>query len=404
MAFFELLIAILLGILAGIFTGLTPGIHINLVSLLVVSSSAYLLDFVSLPSLGVFIISMAIAHTFLDILPAIFLGAPNEATALGVLPGHKLLLQGMGYEAVKLTVIGSLSSLILAILLFPLLIIVFPLIYDDIRPYIGFILIAVVIYMVFIERGLDKKFWAFFVFLISGILGILTLTMPNLKQPLFPLLSGLFGLSMLIISLSQKVEIPKQRITENIILSKFQSIKSILAGTFSGSIVSFFPGMGPAQAAVIGSNIFGSLGTYSFLILIGSIGTVDMVVSLVTLYTLDRARNGAVFAIRELLASIDLSTLILFIGAALLAGGIATFLVLYLARIFARLIEKVNYSILCLSVILLVSILVFYFSSWLGLLILIVSTAIGLIPNIVDVKRSHSMGCLMLPVILFFIL
>ena len=396
--------ALLLGVLAGIFTGLTPGIHINLVSLLVVSSSAYLLDFVSLPSLGVFIISMAIAHTFLDILPAIFLGAPNEATALGVLPGHKLLLQGMGYEAVKLTVIGSLSSLILAILLFPLLIIVFPLIYEDIRPFIGFILIAVVIYMILIEKGLDKKFWAFVVFLISGILGILALTMPNLKQPLFPLLSGLFGLSMLIVSLSQKVEIPKQRITENIILPKFQSIKSVLAGTFSGTIVSFFPGMGPAQAAVIGSNIFGSLGTYAFLILIGSIGTVDMVISMVTFYTLDRARNGAIFAIQELLDKIDLSTLILFIATALIAAGLATFLVLFLARVFAKLIGKVNYSFLCISVILLVTSLVFYFSSWLGLLILIASTAIGIIPNIVDVKRSHSMGCLMLPVILFFIL
>ena len=396
--------ALLLGVLAGIFTGLTPGIHVNLVSLLVVSSSSYLLGIFSLPSLGIFIISMAIAHTFLDILPAIFLGAPNEATALGVLPGHKLLLQGMGYEAVKLTVIGSLSSLILAILLFPLLIIIFPLIYDDIRPYIGFILIAVVIYMILIEKGMDKKFWAFVVFLISGILGILALTMPNLKQPLFPLLSGLFGLSMLIVSLSQKVEIPKQRITENIILPKFQSIKSILAGTFSGSIVSFFPGMGPAQAAVIGSNIFGSLGTYAFLILIGSIGTVDMVISMVTFYTLDRARNGAIFAIQELLDKIDLSTLILFIATALIAAGLATFLVLYLARVFAKLIEKVNYSFLCISVILLVTSLVFYFSSWLGLSILIISTAIGIIPNIVDVKRSHSMGCLMLPVILFFIL
>ena len=209
---------------------------------------------------------------------------------------------------------------------------------------------------------------------------------------------------MLIISLSEKVQIPKQRITENIKLSKFENARSIFAGTFSGSIVSLFPGMGPAQAAVIGSTVFGSLGSYSFLILIGSIGTVDMVTSLVSFYTLDRARNGAVFAVRELLGQIDFNTLLLFIGTALLAGGIATFLVLYLARIFAKMIEKVNYSMMCLSVIVLVTALVFYFTSWLGLLILIVSTSIGLIPNIVDVKRSHSMGCLMLPVILFFIL
>ena len=150
--FLEFLIAALLGIIAGIFTGLIPGVHINLVSILLVSVSAYLLDFVSLPSLGVFIISMAIAHTFLNVLPAIFLGAPDADTALGVLPGHKLLLQGMGYEAVKLTVLGSLLSLIMAIILIPLFIVIVPKIYETLQPYIGFILLGVAIYMVLIEN------------------------------------------------------------------------------------------------------------------------------------------------------------------------------------------------------------------------------------------------------------
>ena len=119
---------------------------------------------------------------------------------------------------------------------------------------------------------------------------------------------------------------------------------------------------------------------------------------------MDRARNGAIFAIQELLDKIDVNTLILFIGTALLAAGLATFLVLLLARVFARLMTKVNYRALCFSIIILVTSLVFYFCSWIGLLILIISTAVGLIPNIIDVKRSHSMGCLMLPVILFFLL
>jgi len=402
--FLEFLIAAFLGILAGIFTGLIPGIHINLVSLLVVSFSVYLLDIFSFTALGVFIISMAITHTFLDILPAIFLGAPDADTALGVLPGHRLLLQGMGYEAVKLTVIGSLSSLILAVFLFPLFIILVPNIYESIQPLIGFILLIIVIYMVLIEKGLNGKFWALAVFTMAGILGIMDLTMPNLKQPLFPMLSGLFGISMLIVSLSNKVEIPKQRITDTIKIPKFENIRALIAGTFSGSFVSFFPGLGPAQAAILGSQIMGKLSTYSFLILIGSINTVNMAVSLVSLYTINKARNGAVLAIRELLTTIDLNTLIIFLAAIMFAGGIATFLALYLAKFFIKLVEKVNYSYLAISVIILITILVFYFSSWMGLLILVIATAIGIVPNIVNVKRSHSMGCLMLPVILFFIL
>jgi putative membrane protein len=402
--FLEFLIAALLGILAGIVTGLIPGIHINLVSLLVVSVSVHLLDLFSFTALGIFIISMAITHTFLDILPAIFLGAPDADTALGVLPGHKLLLQGMGYEAVKLTVIGSLSSLILAIFLFPLFIFIIPNVYETIQPFIGYMLLLVVIYMVLAEKGLNKKFWALTIFMMAGILGIIDLTMPNLKQPLFPMLSGLFGVSMLVVSLSNKVEIPKQRITDTIKVSKSQNLKALFAGTFSGSFVSFFPGLGPAQAAILGSNLVGKLSTYTFLILIGSINTVNMAVSLVSLYTINKARNGAVLAIRELLTTIDLNTLIIFLATILFAGGIATFLALFLAKFFIKLVEKINYQYLGLSIIILIIVMVFYFSSWMGLLILAVATAIGIIPNIVNVKRSHSMGCLMLPVILFFIL
>lgn len=402
--FLELLIAALLGILAGIITGLIPGIHINLVSLLVVSLSAYLLGIFSPVSLGIFIISMAITHTFLDVIPAIFLGAPDADTALGVLPGHRLLLQGMGYEAVKLTVIGSLFSLILVVLLVPLFIKIVTNIYEAIQPWIGWILLGVVIYMILIEEGMDKKFWSLIVFSVAGVLGIIVLTMPNLKQPLFPLLSGLFGLSMLIVSLTKKVEIPKQRITEHIKISKVDTVRSLTAGLSVSSIFAYLPGLGPAQAAILGSQIMGKLGTYPFLILIGSINTVNMAVSLITLYTIDKARNGAVLAIKEILTSIDLNVLVIFLAAILFAGGIAVFLALFFTRIFVKVIEKINYSMLCIFSISLITILAFYFSSWLGLLILITSTAIGVIPNIVNVKRSHSMGCLMLPVILFFLL
>src|SRR3989338_4300814 len=110
MAFIEVAVALFLGILIGIFTGIAPGIHINLVSVLVVASAPFLLQFTSALSLVVFIISLAITHTFLDTLTTIYLGAPDEAQALNVLPGHRLLMKGAGHSAVLYTIMGSLGS------------------------------------------------------------------------------------------------------------------------------------------------------------------------------------------------------------------------------------------------------------------------------------------------------
>ena len=98
----QILLAVLIGCGFGIITGLIPGIHVNLVSMMLISMSGYLLGFTQPIVLGVFIIALAVTHTFLDSIPSIFLGAPDADMALNVLPGHKMLLEGKGYEAVKL--------------------------------------------------------------------------------------------------------------------------------------------------------------------------------------------------------------------------------------------------------------------------------------------------------------
>ena len=126
--FLEILFAIALGVASGIFTGLIPGIHINLIAVFLISIAPIILTITTPITLIVFIIAMAITHTFLDSIPGIYLGAPDEAMALSVLPGHKLLLKGQGHKAVTLTVIGSLSALLIAFLCAPLFIKIFPII------------------------------------------------------------------------------------------------------------------------------------------------------------------------------------------------------------------------------------------------------------------------------------
>ena len=87
-----------------------------------------------------------------------------------------------------------------------------------------------------------------------------------------------------------------------------------------------------------------------------------MAVSLVSLYAIDKARNGAVLAIKEILTTIDLNTLILFLAIILLVGGIVTFLTLYLTKFFIKLIERVNYSMLAIAVIVLITIFSIFIS------------------------------------------
>ena len=104
---FEIFFVLFLGILIGIITGLVPGIHVNLVATTLFAISPILLNYFEPLSLAVFIISLSLTHSFLDTIPSIYLGAPENENALSVLPGQKMLLRGEGYQAVKITILGT---------------------------------------------------------------------------------------------------------------------------------------------------------------------------------------------------------------------------------------------------------------------------------------------------------
>ncbi len=396
----EILIAILIGCFLGIITGLTPGIHINLVAVIILSLTPLLSQYVSILTLAVAIITMSITHTFLDALPSIFLGAPDSGLELSVLPGHKLLLEGRGYEAVVLTAIGSLFAVILMVAFAPIGLPLIKTIYPIIQNFIPYILILFSILLIY--RDTKSKSLALIIFLLSGVLGLITLNL-QLKEPLFPLLSGLFGISILLTSILQKTKIPKQKFTE-VTLNKKDIAKSMGSGFFASFLVGLFPGLGSSQAAIVATSGQKEIKPEKFLIILGGINTFVMIVSFLALYSIDKARSGSVVVISKILQSTNIDHLILFLAVSLIAAGIATWLTLKFAKIFSNLMSKVNYNKLCLGIIALIVVLVTILTGWLGLLVLVVSTFLGLVPNLAGMGKNHLMGCLILPVILFFLL
>ncbi len=395
----EITLAFILGILAGTFTGLFPGIHINLIAAILITLAPSL-SFLPIIALVIFIVSMSITHTFTDFIPSTFLGAPEEDTFLSVLPAHQLLLKGQGYKAVVLMLYGSLVALPL-ILIFGLIFILFlPYFYDLIKEIIPFILIFISLFLIFSEKEIITPL---IIFILAGFLGLLTFNLP-VKEPLLPLLTGLFGVSSLIISIKNKISLPKQKITplKKIKIKRKEFIKSTFSAAFAAPLCSFLPGIGSGHAATIASTLFRQKDK-EFLFLIGSINTIVMGLSFVTAYSIEKTRTGSAAAIKELLNVISFSNLVMIIATILISGIISFFLAIYLSKVFAKNISKFKYSKLSLAVIFILILMTLALSHLFGLLVLVAATSLGIFAILSNVRRINLMGSLLVPSIVFYL-
>jgi putative membrane protein len=397
----DILIAILIGIICGIISGLIPGVHINLVSTILFIQSAFFLSITSPLVLAVFIMSLTITHTFIDFLPSIFLGAPEEDTALSILPGHRMLMEGRGYEAIKLTSIGCLAGVIIAIILSALFIPTAPLFYPFLSKIIAFLLISLSLFLILKEKK-GHKLFATFVFILAGILGYAVMNLSVIKQPLFPLFTGLFGTSLLMISFFQDVKIPKQSLKKTKV-NKKDLFKSLSLSVISSSLVSFLPGLGAAQAGILSSSIK-KIQEKSFLILLGAVNTITVLLSFVALYAIKKPRSGVAVFVGKFLPNFSLSQLIILLLVALIVGIILFPLTLFLARKFTRIMERVNYKWLCFGIIVFLIILTPIISGWLALIVLITSTCLGIFCSLMGIKKIFLMGSLILPVIIWYLI
>ena len=228
--YIALVLCIALGFALGILSGLTPGLHLNNFAAMLLALSPTLIALGLTPlEIASIILAASISQTFFDAIPAIFLGAPDSETALTVLPGQRLMLEGRGIEAIRLSALGSAGSIIFALLLVVPLSWAVSNYYDYLTKYVGVLLLAIALMMIRSERGpfvdgqgslvhWKYKIIACLLFLTSGLLGIFAFDHESMinsplglePQVLLPLLSGIFGASSLLLSLSTDTEIPEQ--------------------------------------------------------------------------------------------------------------------------------------------------------------------------------------------------
>jgi putative membrane protein len=401
----EIIISFILGIICGVVTGLLPGLHPNTVSLFSVSLASSFDPFI----VAIFLVTTGVTNSFVIFIPSIILGAPEDDSVMSVLPGHKLLLEGRGFEAIYLSVVGGLGATFFSIGTLPLFIIIIPKIYTLIRPNTHWLLIFVATYMIFSE-GKDstkkhkKIFFALITFISAGILGYFALNYS--QQSIFPLLTGLFGLPMLYTSWKQETNLPKSISFTREKLSRKFLLSSISIGSLSGIIAGLLPGIGSAQAAVLAQEATGTNetedNTRSFLISIGGINTADIIYSILAILLIGNPRSGVAVAINQII-KLSPTDIIILLAVILFSSLIASFLTLRLGKFTILNIRKVNYSILCKIVFYFLWVLIFIFSGLSGIAIAFCAMLIGFLPQKLGIKRTHLMGSLMFITILFFI-
>lgn len=397
--FLEIFLAVIIGISLGVFTGLIPGIHVNLITSLVVSSVAYLSG-INIMLVAVGIVSMALTHSFLDSIPSMYLGAPDPVYASSVLPGHQLLHEGKGYQAIVYTIMGSFFGLMLTLLLFPFGLWYLSYVSEGLTPYIGIILLAAIIFILYKSGDMLKN--GMFL-LASGGLGLLVFALPSQDQVLLPLLSGLFGTSTLLFSLLSVTSLPKQNTSIITVASNPVLDRTVGVATIIGVVAAFLPGFGASQGAIVGISTLKKPEPKDYLLLTGALNTVAFAFSLVTFTVLEKARNGAIVGVGELVGSFQASDLWIFGAVLLMVGGVATLLGLFFAKKLLVILRKVSYKHLVHTLLTFLSVLVLILSGTQGVLILLSATGLGLLTQFYGAQRNMLLGCLLIPVLMYFL-
>lgn len=392
----EIILFFLLGCLLGVLAGLVPGLHPNTL-LFIMFSLFWSIDYQFDLSIISFIVAMSVTNTVVNFIPSIFLGAPEPDSCLSVLPGHRMLLKGMGYQALLFTVVGGIGVMIITTIAFPFVLWFIPFIYSNIHPYIHLLLIGLVSLLLYFEKG-TKRILSLFIFSFSGIAGFLVLTSLSSQYALFPSLTGLFGLSTIIMSIFHASCLPKQRM---IIKKNVKWFRGSLAGWIAGMFVGILPGIGSAQAGVLASK-FTKGNDKDFLVSLGGINTSNMVFTFISLHAIGKTRSGAAFTVSEIVGKISLGEVCFILLIALLSCFLSSLITLKLGKVAIRRIDKVNYKKLNKFVLSVLLLLIVVFSGIGGIVISLLCAVIGLISVKLGVKRMYLMGFLIIPTIIYF--
>ena len=413
-----------LGALLASLLACVPALHVYNVAGLVILAGARLAGVIpSGEALAMFLLGMVTGYATLNTVPSIFFSAPDDSTAFVVLPGQKYLMQGRGYEAAVLTGVGGLGGLLIVVAFSPLASSVFPALRVIVSPHLGWILAAVIAFMLMSEwpksgdraktpLGRLAEAWTglgagLLTFALSGLLGFVLMyrsTVPSevAFQNLLPAFVGLFAIPGVIQNIIARTRVPEQHIGASLDITPLLLARGILAGLLGGSFAAFFPVVTGGIGGLLAGHATAQRDDRLFILSQGASKAVYYVGGFLLFFVpgLGLARGGMAWMLSTVYAPGTPRIYFTAVAAVACAGAASFLLLLGLSRAAIALIARVDYRRLSAAALVLLVTLVLALTGLGGLLIALAATGIGLIPIAFGCRKMNCMGVLLLPITL----
>jgi len=240
------------------------------------------------------------------------------------------------------------------------------------------------------------------VFALSGILGILAFgSHVNESQVFTALLGGLFGLSTIAATAYGKTISKKQRISAEV--SAKDAVIGGVLGFAGGLVAGILPGIGSSQSAVLLNRLTRKKGARKYMIALGAINTIAIILSILAIFLIGRARSGIAIAIECLCGSICLKNVVFFMGVGLVSASIAAIATLSISKKVSNAIAPHAYRKINVFVFVSLLITIMCFTGVQGTIIALTGMFLGLYAQAARVKKSLLMNALVVPIVLFFL-
>jgi len=443
----DFLLAFLSGLATGVL-GALPFLHTNLIL-------QFAQDFLASNALALFTASLAFSHLVFETIPTLFFALPAQNQNISLLPAQSLVLSGKTIKAFKIITQSLFYGVLIALALLPFALAATPTAQTLVQPIQGIALLAVIT-LAFYKNGLRNKrklALSTFFFALAGLLGLTVLSLPIAREPLFPLLTGLFGIPAILFSLKreqkeyeheekkEKNENEKNEKNEKEGDEEGESEKSENEGDESGkrkhdarkrgssfnnssfnvNLKLVFYAVLAASASVLLPTLtpalvagllfaFTSEDRESFLTASSAVVGAKMVFDFAAVYSIGKARSGAAAVIQNAFApvnagnanAVSLSDLIAVEAAGAAAFFIALALLLVLGKQFTKHFRKLDANAVRVIVLVAVIAATFFISGAGGILILASASALGAGVSLSGIRKSYAIGALAVPSLSYF--